>query len=198
MGVHREGQHREPYGSPLKMPAPLARGIIIAATIVVAAGLAAYENPEVRAWIDRTRHKIAMGLHNLGDEINPKQRPRTHRPSTDASMHEEKGDLAEARRMEAIAEIMERGRIMEERRKRRNLWTKAFLYATFLPALLIRRRTPPSSHDMNGRCVRLGIFRCPTDESSFLPVTLPKAYSISPLLQRMLLIRTIRSRPENT
>merc|ERR1712000_749657 len=231
MGVHREGQHREPYGSPLKMPAPLARGIIIAATIVVAAGLAAYENPEVRAWIDRTRHKIAMGLHNLGDEINPKQRPRTHRPSTDASMHEEKGDLAEARRMEAIAEIMERGRIMEERRKRRklsteksrkssfdtlvdekgnlgkckkraqrftSLWTKAFLYATFLPALLIRRRTPPSSHDMNGRCVRLGIFRCPTDESSFLPVTLPKAYSISPLLQRMLLIRTIRSRPENT
>merc|ERR1712230_272536 len=103
-----EGQHREPYGSPLKMPAPLARGIIIAATIVVAAGLAAYENPEVRAWIDRTRHKIAMGLHNLGDEINPKQRPRTHRPSTDASMHEEKGDLAEARRKEEEKETVDR------------------------------------------------------------------------------------------
>ncbi len=106
-------------------------GIIIAATIVVAAGLAAYENPEVRAWIDRTRHKIAMGLHNLGDEINPKQRPRTHRPSTDASMHEEKGDLAEARRMEAIAEIMERGRIMEERRKRRKLSTEKSRKSSF-------------------------------------------------------------------
>lgn len=96
-------------------------GLIIAATIVVAAGIAAYENPEVRAWIDRTRHKIAMGLHNLGDEIGPKKPPRPHRPSNDASMHEEQGETAELRRKAAIAEIMERGRIMEERRKRRKL-----------------------------------------------------------------------------
>lgn len=96
-------------------------GLIIAATIVVAAGIAAYENPEVRAWIDRTRHKIAMGLHNLGDEIGPKSPPQPHRPSNDASMHEEQGESAELRRKAAIAEIMERGRIMEERRKRRKL-----------------------------------------------------------------------------
>ncbi|KIW14304.1 hypothetical protein PV08_07086 [Exophiala spinifera] len=96
-------------------------GLIIAATIVVAAGIAAYENPEVRAWIDRTRHKIAMGLHNLGDEIGPKKSSRPHRPSNDASMHEEQGESAELRRRAAIAEIMERGRIMEERRKRRKL-----------------------------------------------------------------------------
>ena len=91
-------------------------GIIITVTVLVAASLAAYENPHVRAWIDRTRQKIAMGLHSLGDEIQPK--PRLRRTSTDISMHEEKGDQAEARRKKALAEIMERGRIMEERRKR--------------------------------------------------------------------------------
>lgn len=94
-------------------------GIIITVSVLVAASLAAYENPQVRAWIDRTRHKIAMSLHSLGDEIHPRSRPR--RSSTDASMHEEKGELAEERRRQAIAEIMERGRIMEERRKRRKL-----------------------------------------------------------------------------
>ncbi|KIX05326.1 uncharacterized protein Z518_06198 [Rhinocladiella mackenziei CBS 650.93] len=101
------------------MPAPLARGIIITVSVLVAASLAAYENPQVRAWIDRTRRKIAMGLHSLGDEIHPKPRPR--RTSTDVSMREEKGEMAEARRQRAIAEIMERGRIIEERRKRRKV-----------------------------------------------------------------------------
>ncbi|KAK4947605.1 hypothetical protein LTR10_013551 [Elasticomyces elasticus] len=58
-----------------------------------------------------------MSLHSLGDEIDP---PRfTRQKSNDASMHEEKGTDAEERRRQAIAEIMERGRVMEERRKRR-------------------------------------------------------------------------------
>lgn len=91
-------------------------GIIITVSVLLAAGLAAYENPKVRAWIDRARHKIAMGLHSIGDEINPKPRPQ--RPN-DVSMQEEKGEQADARRRQAIAEIMERGRIMEERRKKK-------------------------------------------------------------------------------
>ena len=92
-------------------------GIIITVTVLVAASLAAYENPQVRAWIDRTRHKIAMGLHSLGDGVHSDSRPQ--RRSTDVSMHEERGEMAEARRQRAVADIMERGRLLEERRKRR-------------------------------------------------------------------------------
>jgi len=103
------------------MPAPLARGLIITVTVLVAASIAAYENPQVRAWIDRTRHKIAMGLHSLGDEIGPRPRPSPRRTSTDISMQEEKGEMAEERRRQAIADIMERGRVLEEQRKRRKI-----------------------------------------------------------------------------
>ena len=97
-------------------------GIIITVSVLVAASLALYkENPQVRAWVDRTRHKIAMGLHSLGDEVHPNIRP--HRRSMDASMTEEKGEMAEARRQRAVTEIMERSRQMEERRKRRRVDT---------------------------------------------------------------------------
>jgi hypothetical protein len=103
-----------------RMPAP-AVGIIITVTVLVAASIAVYENPQVKAWIDRQRHKISMGLHSLGDDIGPRPRPQPRRTSTDVSMQEEKGDLAAQRRREAIAEIMERGRVLEEKRKRRKL-----------------------------------------------------------------------------
>lgn len=96
-------------------------GIIITVTVLVAAGVAAYENPHVRAWIDRTRHKIAIGLHSLGDEIQSNQGQRRRPSLNDASMHEEKSEWADERRRQAIAEIMERGRVMEERRKRRKV-----------------------------------------------------------------------------
>ncbi|KAF2821010.1 hypothetical protein CC86DRAFT_411326 [Ophiobolus disseminans] len=55
------------------MPAPLAKGIIIAASIVVAAGIAIYESPQVRAWVDQSRRKIAVALHSLGDDIQPRR-----------------------------------------------------------------------------------------------------------------------------
>jgi hypothetical protein len=102
------------------MPAP-AVGIIITVTVLVAASLAAYENPQIRAWIDRQRHKISVGLHSLGDDTGPRPRPQPRRTSTDVSMQEEKGDLAAQRRREAIADIMERGRILEEKKKQRKL-----------------------------------------------------------------------------
>lgn len=49
-------------------------GIIVAASILVAAGIAFYENEAIRQWIDTYRQKIAMALHSLGDEINPPSR----------------------------------------------------------------------------------------------------------------------------
>jgi hypothetical protein len=52
---------------------PLISGIIIAASIVVAAGIAIYESPQVRAWVDQSRRKIAVALHNLGDDIQPRR-----------------------------------------------------------------------------------------------------------------------------
>jgi hypothetical protein len=94
-------------------------GIIITVSILVAAGLAAYENEHIRAWVDRTRQKIALSLHNLGDEIHPKK--PLQEKKTDASMMEEKSDTAEARRRQVRQEIMERGRMLEERRKRRKV-----------------------------------------------------------------------------
>lgn len=67
------------------MPAPLAKGvlrrcavvlakslgIIIAASVLVAAGIAIYESPQVRQWVDQSRRKIAVALHSLGDDIQP-------------------------------------------------------------------------------------------------------------------------------
>lgn len=96
------------------MPAPLAKGLMVLAVIVVAAGAAAYENPHVREWVKNSRRKIALALHSLGDEINPRVKQQRR---NDASMREDVTEAAEERRRRARAEIMERGRIMEERRE---------------------------------------------------------------------------------
>ena len=68
-----------------------------------------------------------MGINSLGDDVGsrPRPRPQPRRTSTDISMREEKGDGAEERRRQAVAEILERGRVMEERRKRRKLSEQA-------------------------------------------------------------------------
>ncbi|RMZ79964.1 hypothetical protein DV738_g3087, partial [Chaetothyriales sp. CBS 135597] len=123
------------------MPGPLAaRGIIFTVCILAGASLAVYENEKCRAWLDRLRQRIAIGLHSLGDEIDPRARasnrkdelddvplreqrnngPRKTQKS-DASMNEDQSDAAEERRRQARAHILERGRILEERRKRRRL-----------------------------------------------------------------------------
>ncbi|KAI9831769.1 MAG: hypothetical protein M1819_004666 [Sarea resinae] len=60
---------------PRRLNSPAHVGIIIAASIVVAAGIAVYENPHVREWVNNSRRKIAVALHNLGDEINPRLSP---------------------------------------------------------------------------------------------------------------------------
>jgi hypothetical protein len=59
---------------PSRRSNPLAPGIIIAASIVVAAGIAIYESPQVREWVDQSRRKIAVALHSLGDDFQPRRR----------------------------------------------------------------------------------------------------------------------------
>jgi len=89
------------------MPAPLAKGIIIAASIVVAAGIAIYESPQVRAWVDQSRRKIALALHNLGDDIQPR------RPSESSDAFEERKrwreELIRKNRNELIRRAREEG-----------------------------------------------------------------------------------------
>ncbi|KAJ5284376.1 hypothetical protein N7505_002356 [Penicillium chrysogenum] len=95
------------------MPAPLAKGLIITVSVLVAAGIAVYESPQFQQWVTTSRRKIAVALHNLGDEIQPQDIALRE----DISMTEETGEIAEERRRIARAEIMRRGTILESRRK---------------------------------------------------------------------------------
>ncbi len=63
----------------------LGTGAIIVVTVVAAAAIAVYESPEVRQFAEECRRRIAIALHSLGDEINPRsqsesQQPRYNRP----------------------------------------------------------------------------------------------------------------------
>jgi hypothetical protein len=55
------------------MPFP---GIIIAASVLVAAGIAIYQDEQVRMWFDERRRRIAIAIYNVGDGIHP-QPPQT-------------------------------------------------------------------------------------------------------------------------
>ncbi|KAL8973024.1 MAG: hypothetical protein Q9197_002521 [Variospora fuerteventurae] len=98
------------------MPAPLAKGIIVSISLLLAAGIAVYENPQIKQWVDESRRKIAFALHNLGDDFDPppSQRRNTFR---DASTREDDSPEAVERRRKARQEILERRRMMEERRR---------------------------------------------------------------------------------
>ncbi|KAK2764284.1 hypothetical protein FQN54_008976 [Arachnomyces sp. PD_36] len=98
------------------MPAPLAKGIVITVGVLVAAGIAVYENPQVRLWVDNSRRRIAVALHSLGDEINPPSRPSSTRE--DISMTEATGEEAEERRRKAKEDLLRRRAMIEARRKK--------------------------------------------------------------------------------
>ncbi|KGO72716.1 hypothetical protein PITC_057020 [Penicillium italicum] len=88
-------------------------GLIITVSVLVAAGIAVYESPQFQQWVTTSRRKIALALHNLGDEIQPQDIALRE----DISMTEETGEIAEERRRIARAEIMRRGTLLELRRK---------------------------------------------------------------------------------
>ncbi|EOD49838.1 hypothetical protein GTA08_BOTSDO10173 [Neofusicoccum parvum] len=90
------------------MPAPLAKGAIIAASLIVAAGIAVYQNPQVQQWLDTRRRKIAIALHNLGDEINPPaQRNRNAREADEQRRRRE--EIIRRNRNELVRRAREEG-----------------------------------------------------------------------------------------
>ncbi|KAL9583319.1 MAG: hypothetical protein Q9212_002777 [Teloschistes hypoglaucus] len=98
------------------MPAPLAKGIIVSISLLLAASLAIYENPQVKQWVDESRRKIAFALHHIGDDLDPSDSSRRN-SAQDASTREYDTVEAVERRRKARQEILERGRMMEERRR---------------------------------------------------------------------------------
>lgn len=84
-------------------------------SVLVAAGVAVYQSPQFQQWVTTSRRKIALALHNLGDEIQPRDSASPVRE--DISMTEEVGAAAEERRRIAKAEIMQRAALLESRRK---------------------------------------------------------------------------------
>ncbi|KAG0154884.1 hypothetical protein PDIDSM_456 [Penicillium digitatum] len=88
-------------------------GLIITVSVIVAAGIAVCESPKFQQWVTTSRRKIALALHNLGDEMQPQDIALRQ----DISMTEETGEIAEERRRIARAEIMRRKTLLESRRK---------------------------------------------------------------------------------
>ncbi|KAI9374986.1 hypothetical protein BJX61DRAFT_540260 [Aspergillus egyptiacus] len=97
------------------MPTPVAKGIVIGVAALVAAGIAVYESPQFRRWVNNSRRKVAIALHNLGDGVHPNETYQS-----DISMMEETGPAAEERRRIAREEIQRRRSVLEERQKKRS------------------------------------------------------------------------------
>lgn len=55
------------------MPSP-AVGIIVTLSIVTALGLAVIENPQIQAWLEEQRQRIAELLRSIGQELDPESR----------------------------------------------------------------------------------------------------------------------------
>lgn len=86
-----------------------AAGIIIAASIVVAAGIAIYENPQVRQWIDNYRQRIAIALHGLGDEIQPPNRSYEDEKRAIEERRRRRDEIVRQNRMEMMQKAREEG-----------------------------------------------------------------------------------------
>ena len=87
--------------------------------MLIAAGIAAYENPEVRAWFQERRRRIVLTLNEIAEEFD-QHRPatrRTTRRAEDVSAREDTSEDAAERRRRARQEIMERGLLIDRKRR---------------------------------------------------------------------------------
>ena len=93
-------------------------GLIFSMSLLFAAGLAVYnENPQIKEWIDARRRDMAIAMQSLSEEVSPSSSRRT--PPFDASTQEDSSPEAEDRRRAARQQILERGMLMQARRRGR-------------------------------------------------------------------------------
>jgi hypothetical protein len=110
-------------------------GIIIGVSVIVAAGIAVYESPQFQRWVQNSRRKIAMALHNLGDEISPSESSSILQ---DISMTEDPGEAAAERRNIAREELLRRREFMETRRRRQSSSSSSSTTAVSFDSLVDR------------------------------------------------------------
>ncbi|KAK3052148.1 hypothetical protein LTR09_006740 [Extremus antarcticus] len=85
------------------MPAAVAKGILISISIITALSIAVLENPQVQAWLEQQRQKIAELLRSIGQDLDPQSRRMAEAfayegrtPATDAGLQREVSASREA------------------------------------------------------------------------------------------------------
>lgn len=90
-------------------------GIVITLSVLVAAGIAVYESPQIQEWLQSSRRKIALALNSWGDELESRRSGRRD----DISMTEELGEEAELRRRRIREEIRRRRELLDSYNRQR-------------------------------------------------------------------------------
>jgi hypothetical protein len=80
--------------------------------VLVAAGIAFYENEQIREWFNESRRKLAVALHSLGDEINPQS--ASHRdfdddPTDPDARRRRREEIIRQNRLELVKRAREEG-----------------------------------------------------------------------------------------
>lgn len=91
--------------------AVLASAGIIVASVAVAAAIAIYESPEIRRAAEDLRRRIAIALHNLGDNLDPgRQDPIFNRPEDAEGFLQSRSSLGADQGVDADDETRRRQR----------------------------------------------------------------------------------------
>ncbi|KFY27683.1 hypothetical protein V491_00781, partial [Pseudogymnoascus sp. VKM F-3775] len=111
------------------MPVHVAKGAIIAISVIAATAFAVYESPEVRHFLINLRRQAAHTLHNLGDNIEPRERseeesgqqPLFNRPEDAEGVVERDGvDADDESRKRQMEELAYWNRLREEKENTQN------------------------------------------------------------------------------
>jgi hypothetical protein len=145
-------------------------GIIIAASVIVAAGIAIYESDQIRVWLDENRRRIAVALHTLGDGIQPTPQTEDEMRRTQDANRRRRMDIVRRNRLALIRRAREEGVAVD-------LDALAALGLDDADEALSPAASAPSFDDMVGQDGMLRQGRAPEMEqrsasaSSFAPVS---------------------------